>query len=88
MNIQKLYEALNTDEQNSALGIICGELENQGYSVAIDAIPVTSEGFFDGKHAAMEEKIGPYRFALNKNGKEEQIFTIEFTDYHEFIIKQ
>jgi len=88
MNVQKIYHALSADDDNSALGIICGELENQGYSVIIDGIQVTSEDFFNGKYTAIEEKIGPYHIALNKNGEAEQAFSIEFTDYHEFIIKQ
>ncbi|PKN19306.1 MAG: hypothetical protein CVU71_07300 [Deltaproteobacteria bacterium HGW-Deltaproteobacteria-6] len=66
MNVQKIYHSLSADDDNSVLGIICGELENQGYSVIIDGMQVTFEYFFNGKYTAIEEKIGPYHIALNK----------------------
>ncbi len=42
MNIEKIFSALAEDEMNSALGIICSELESQGYKIEIEGIEVTS----------------------------------------------
>jgi hypothetical protein len=44
MNVQMIFQALNGDQDNSALGIICRELKSQGYTVMIDGVKVTSEG--------------------------------------------
>ena len=49
MNIQKIFDALHEDEMNSALGIICAELENQGYDVTIEDIKITAEEIFENK---------------------------------------
>lgn len=88
MNVQKIFDALNEDTHNSALGIICSELENQGYSVVIDSIPITSAGFFDGKHGEIENKIRSFEVTLKKSGAVEQEFCIEFADFHEFILRE
>ena len=64
MNVQKIFEALAEDSQNSALGIICGELEDQGYAVKIDGVPVSSAGFYNGKHSEIEKKLGDLEFFL------------------------
>jgi hypothetical protein len=93
MNVQKIFQALNEDEENSALGIICGELEKQGYIVAIDGVQVTSAGFFNGEHKEIENRIGPLDIRLMATTKTqklkiEQEFCIEFTDFHEFVIKR
>ena len=49
MNIQKIFDALKEDEMNSALGIICAELENQGYGITIQDIKVTAKEIFENK---------------------------------------
>jgi len=88
MNIQKIFEALKEDEQNSALGIICGELEAQGYTVAIDGVPVTSSGFYNSEFPQLEKKMGAMDVAIFKNAGLEQEFSLEFTDYHEVVLKR
>ncbi len=88
MNVQKIFEALEEDSQNSALGIICGELEAQGYAVKIDGASVTSLGFYNGKHSEIEKKLGEFEFSLYVNGILEQKFTVEFTEFHEILIKK
>jgi len=88
MNIQKLYEALERDDQNSALGIITGELESQGYRVEIDSVPVEAEGFFEGKYSDLENKTDALDFSLFRDGKLEQEFCLEFVEFHDFIIKR
>lgn len=88
MNVEKIFEALQEDKQNSVLGIICSELERQNYSVTINGQKVTSIGFFNGKHSALEKQKGPFNVTLKKGNLIEQEFDIEFIDYREVIIKR
>lgn len=87
MNVQKIFEALEQDSQNSALGIICGELEAQGYEVSINGRKVRSEGFFEGEYIELEENLNDLIFSLSKLGNIEQRFAVVFTEYHEIAIK-
>jgi hypothetical protein len=86
MNVQKIFEALELDSQNSALGIICTELERQEYTVHMNAIPLTSESFFEGELTDIENKTDPINVEIFKDGNLEQKFSIEFTDFHEISI--
>ena len=88
MNIQKIFDALKVDEMNSALGIICAELENQGYDITIEDINVTAKEIFENKIPSLEEVPTPLNLILNKGGKEEQKFAIDFVDYLEVVIKK
>lgn len=84
MNIQKIFEALELDTHNSALGIICAELEAQAYEVVINGNKVTSEGFYNGEYSQIEKELVPLNFSLFKN--REQEFAVEFVDFHEIKI--
>jgi hypothetical protein len=88
MNVQKIYKALDADEMNSALGIICGELERQGYVVKINDTFVASEEFFDGRHEDLEQEFIPLKMALYRDNVLDQEFTMEFTEYHDFVIRR
>ncbi len=88
MNIQKLYDALDADEMNSSLGIICAELESQGYVVMINDRKVSSEEFFDGGHKDLEQEFVPIKMSLYRTENLEQEFMIEFIEYHDFVIKK
>ena len=88
MNLEKIFEALEKDQMNSALGIICYELESQGYEVEIEEIKVTSKEIFDNKIPSLEEVAEPLNFKLYKTGIIEQKFSIEFTDYHKVLFKE
>lgn len=88
MNVQKIFDALQEDQDNTDLGIICGELEEQGYKVQLDNREVTSAGFFDGDHKDLEDKVGPLNVSLFKDGSLEQEFTLEFVDDHEVVIER
>ena len=88
MNVQKIFDRLHEDKKNSELGIICGELEEQGYAVHIDGREVTSAGLFDGDHEDLEDKMGPLNVSLYKGGSLEQEFTLEFVDSHEVVIER
>jgi hypothetical protein len=88
MNIQKIFDALQEDEMNSSLGIICAELERQGYEVEIENIKVTAEEILSNKIPSLEEVAEPLNIKLSQNGIQVQKFSIEFVDYHEFVIKK
>ena len=88
MNIQKIFRALEEDSQNSALGIICGELEAQEYSVTINEMSVKSEGFYNGEYSKIEKDLKPIKIGLLKNNILEQEFSVEFVDYHDIIIRK
>ncbi len=88
MNVQKIFDMLHEDQENTALGIICGQLEEQGYKVQIDGREVTSAEFFDGDHKDLEDKPGPLAVSLYKDGSLEQEFSLEFVDGHEVVIER
>lgn len=88
MNVQRIFDALQEDKKSTALGIICGELEEQGYKVRFDEQEVSSAGFFDGDHEDLEDKVGPLNVALFKDGSLEQEFTLEFVDDREVVIER
>lgn len=82
MNIEKIFSALDEDEMNSALGIICSELESQGYRIEIEGIEITSGEVFDNKIPSLEEIPDALNVQLFMNGKAEQKFSVVFVDYH------
>jgi len=88
MNVQKIFDNLDEDQYNSALGIICAELEKQGYAIIIDGNPVKAEGFFDGDYEDLQNKLEPLTFRLIRSGDVEQEFSVEFVDFHDIIIKR
>ena len=88
MNIQKIFEALADDEMNSSLGILCAELERQGYEIEIEEIKVTAEEIFENKLTSLEEITEPLSIKIYKDGQMEQKFAIEFIDYHKIKITE
>jgi hypothetical protein len=86
MNVQKIFDILQEDQENSALSIICGELEEQGYKIRLDGRDVTSAEIFGGDHVDLEDKVGTLNVSLYKNGSLEQEFTLEFIGDHEVVI--
>ena len=88
MNVQKIFDVLQGNQDNTALGIICGELEKQGYKVRIDGQEVTSAAIFDGDHKALEDKLGPLGISLYRDGSLDQEFSLEFLDHHEVVIER
>ena len=61
MNVQKIFDALDEDMGNSALGVICGELERQGYEIAINGQSVTSDGLFNNELSELEREVQPLK---------------------------
>ncbi len=88
MNVQRIFDVLHGDQDNTALGLICGELEEQGYKVQIDGREVTSAEIFDGDHKDLEDKLGPLEVSLYRDGSLEQEFSLEFIDHHEVVIER
>jgi len=88
VNVQKIFDMLQEDQDGSALGIICAELEEQGYRVRVDGKDVNSADIYDSRHKDLEDKLGPLDIALYKDGSLEQEFTLEFVDDHEVVIER
>ena len=85
---KKIFEALEEDTQNSGLGIICGELESQGYQVRINGRDVNADAFFNGELQDLENQIGLFNMEIYSDDRELQEFAIEFLDFHEIAIKK
>ncbi|MCZ7616465.1 MAG: hypothetical protein M5T52_23640 [Ignavibacteriaceae bacterium] len=88
MNLEKIFDVLKEDQMNSALGIICSELESQGYEVEIEDIKVTSKEIFDNNVPSLEEVTEPLKIKLYKNGSVEQKFSIKFVEYHKIVFQE
>lgn len=88
MNIEKIFTAFNKDPMNSALGIICSELESQGYEIEIEDIKVRSDDIFQNKVPSLEEVTDPLNIKLYKNGSVEQKFSIKFVEYHQVVFQE
>jgi len=88
MNVQKIFDMLQEDQDNTALGIICAELEEQGYKVRVDGKDVDSADIYDGRHKDLEDKLGPLNISLYRDGAMEQEFSLEFIDDHEVVIER
>jgi len=88
MNVQKIFDILQEDQDSPPLGIICAELEEQGYKVQIDNRDVNSADVYDGRQKDLEEKLGPLNVALYKDGSLEQEFSLEFIDDREVVIER
>ncbi len=88
MNVQRIFDTLQEDQDSPPLGIICAELEEQGYKVQIDDRQVNSADVYDGRAKELEEKVGPLNVALYKDGSLEQEFSLEFLDDREVVIER
>ena len=88
MNVQKIFDMLQEDQENTALGIICAELEEQGYKVWVDGKDVNSADIYDGRHKDLGEKLGPLNISLYRDGAMEQEFSLEFIDDREVVIER
>ncbi len=88
MNVQKIFDMLQEDQDNTALGIICAELEEQGYKVRVDGRAINSADIYDGRHKDLEDKLGPLNMALYKDDALEQEFSLEYIDDHEVVIER
>jgi hypothetical protein len=88
MNVQKIFDMLQEDQENPPLGIICAELEEQGYKVRIDGREIDSADVYDGREKELEDKPGPLNMALYLNGALEQEFALEFLDDREVVIER
>ena len=87
MNITKIFDALQNDEMNSALGIILNELEKQGYRVFVNGVYLKSYEIFENKHPDLESRER-LNFTIEKTGFETQSFGIKFIEYHKIIFTE
>ncbi|MBN1471026.1 MAG: hypothetical protein JW925_04530 [Syntrophaceae bacterium] len=87
MNIEKIFMALEKESDNSDLGIICQQLEEQGYKVFMNGNAVSAKGFLEKQYPDLESLSQVY-VCLIKGEKIEQEFILEFTDFHEIAIKR
>ena len=88
LNIEKIFNALEKDEMNSALRIICYEFEQQGYSVKINGYNVKAEDIDEEKFPFLEYSKNPLGITLIKDSIIEQKFAINFVDYHNINISK
>jgi hypothetical protein len=88
VNVQKIFDMLQEDQDGPALGIICAELEEQAYRVRVDGKDVNSADIYDSRHKDLEDKLGPLDIALYRDGSLEQEFSLEFIDDHEVVIER
>lgn len=88
MNLEKIFIALDKNEMNSALGIICAELELQGYEIEIENIKVTADEIFENKLPSLEEVAEPLNIKLFNQARVVQKFSIGFVDYHQIAFKE
>lgn len=86
MNIQKIYKAVEADKMNSAIGSIVSALEKQEYKVVIEGVEANSNEILNGKQEYFDN-LHTVKLELFRNEELEQSFIVEFTDYHEFVIK-
>ena len=84
MNIQKIYSAVDSDEMNSPLPSIIWELEQQGYTVKIEGVDVTTGDIEDKLFDDLERATSELTFELLKENQPVQKFKLVFTDYHKF----
>ncbi len=88
MNVEKLFKALEEDQDNHAMGIICAELEEQGYSIKLDDVEVTAQMFFEETAADTLSEASEVVAEISKSGEEPQSFRIKFADFHEITISK
>ena len=84
MNIQKVFDALNSDEMNSPLLSIIWELEQQGYAAKIEGLDVTAEEMENRLFEDLEKATNEFEIELLKDSEPLQKFKLVFTDYHKF----
>lgn len=87
MNIEKINAALEEDEMNSGLGIIVGELEEEGYKVIVNDKEVSAEKIFDGDFEELEE-MQELIITVEKAPDEKKKYKITFIDFHEIEAEQ
>lgn len=86
MKIKTLFEALEKSTEKSGLGVICRELESQGYTVRVDDIDVSSDGFFNDRYLELEKKIDPFKISLYKGEVLDREILVEFVDFREIVV--
>jgi len=84
MNIQKIFESVDTDEMNSPLPSIVWELEQQGYKVKIEGLEVSALDMNDKLFEDLEKATNEYEIELLGDKGNPQKFKLIFNGYHKF----
>lgn len=84
MDIQKIFEAVNSDEINSPLPSIVWELEQQSYKVKIEGLEVTAADMDNKLFDDLEKATNEFELEIEKEEEKSQKFKLVFTDYHKF----
>jgi hypothetical protein len=87
MNIQKIFESVDTDEMNSPLPSIVREFEQQGYRVKIEGLEVSSLDMNDQLFEDLERATSEFEIEILNESEPSQNFKLVFTDYHKFNIQ-
>ncbi len=83
MNIQKVFQAVISDEMNSPLPLIAYELRNQGYKVQIEGLEIAAEDIEGKLLDDLVRATNEINIEIIKDNTTQQ-FKIVFTDYHKF----
>ncbi len=87
MNLEKIYNAVESDEMNSPLISICDELVKQGYTVLVEGVEICNDEMSNNLLNDLERATSEINFEItNKNTTES--FKLVFTDYHKFELKE
>jgi hypothetical protein len=86
MNIQRLNQAVESDEMNSPLITICNELANQGYVIKVEDVEFSTDETSCALFTDLEKTTNEFDIEINKNGMIEK-FKLVFTEYHRFNIE-
>jgi len=84
MNIQKIFNSVDSDEMNSPLVSIIWELQQQGYVVKLEGVTVTADDMEDELFEDLVKATNEYEIEIIKSSASSQKFRLVFTDYHKF----
>ena len=87
MNIENIYDAVNSDEMNSPLITICNELIKQGYSIKIEGLEIDSLENDSKLFEDLEYATNEFLIELSRVDEPNQKYKVVFTGYHQFNLK-
>lgn len=87
MNLEKICNAVESDEMNSPLISLCDELVKQRYKVFVEGVEICNDEMSNNLLNDLECAMNEINFEItNKNTTES--FKLVFTDYHKFELKK
>ena len=85
MNLEKIYNAVESDEMNSPLITICDELVKQGYKVFVEGVEIYNDEISNNLLNDLEEATNEFNIEILKKDLIQK-FKLVFTEYHSFKI--